>query len=201
VSVSPIRMALGAHLGQVLTPEVAAAIELAAGIPTSGPRHVFPDFGSVKAGDYTIRVERFEDILFEIHPLHLMHWEETEVHRHGLALNPDYDNLIARERAGGLLQFTVRAEDGTLVGNLRLYLATSTHTQTRYASEDTVYIHPQHRGGYTVITLLRFAETCLLALGIREARFTTKLSKNVDVLMRRAGYQPVATEFVKFLKE
>ena len=195
---SPLRLALGAHLGQVLTPEVAAAIELSAAKPVDRSPSMF---GSVQCGDYFIQVERFSDIVDELHQLHELHWQETEKHRYGLSMRPDYLAFIARERAGNLLQFTVRTYAGELVGNLRMFLAVSLHTQTRYASEDTVFIKPEHRGGYTVMALLRFAEDCLRGLGITEIRFTTKHVNRVDVLMRRAGYQPVATEFVKFLKE
>lgn len=195
---TPLRLALGAHLGQVLTPEVAAAIELSAVESVNRSPSMF---GSVQCGDYFIQVERFADIVDELHELHELHWQETEKHRHGLAMRPDYLAFMARERAGSLLQFTMRTRAGELVGNLRMFLAVSLHTQTRYASEDTVFIKPEHRGGYTVMALLRFAEDCLRALEIKEIRFTTKHVNRVDVLMRRAGYAPVATEFVKFLEE
>jgi hypothetical protein len=183
-----------------LTPEVAAAIEAAA-LAQADESHDPAKFGCMEHGGYRIQVERFSDILQEIHPLHEAHWIETEKHRHGLELNPDYPAFLARERAGSLIQFTVRSPSGELVGNLRMFLATSLHTQTRYASEDTVYIKPEHRGGFTVMALLRFAEGCIRAVGITEIRFSTKHTNNVDALMRRAGYEPVATEFVKFLEK
>lgn len=86
---SPIRQALGAHLGQVLTPDVAAAIELAACAPVD--ESFDPErFGSVTSGDYTIQAERFADVLDEMHALHVLHWSETEKHRAGLSMRPDY---------------------------------------------------------------------------------------------------------------
>ena len=92
-------------------------------------------------------------------------------------------------------------QNGELVGNMRMYLYISIHTQTRFASEDTIFITLGHRGGMTVIALMRFAERCLLALGIREIRGNSKLVNNADVLMRRLDYTPVAIEFVKFFKD
>ena len=195
---SPLRNALAAHLGQVLTPEVAAAIELA----TFAPNDEGYDpaiFGRVTHSGYTIAVEHFADIVTEMHSLHELHWQETEKHRHGLTMNPDYLQFIARERRGQMVQFTMRSPIGVLVGNLRMYLATSLHTQTRYASEDTLFIHPDHRGSFAVMALMRFAESSLHAIGIQEIRVSSKLVNNADVLMRRMGYTPVATEFVKFL--
>ena len=195
---SPLRNALAAHLGQVLTPEVAAAIELA----TLAPVNEAYDpaiFGQVTHGAYTIGVERFSGIVGEMHTLHKLHWQETEKHRHGLTMNPDYLQFIAREQLGQMVQFTMRCPKGQLVGNLRMYLSTSLHTQTRYASEDTLFIHPDHRGSFAVMALMRFAESSLCAIGIREIRVNSKLVNKADVLMRRMGYAPVATEFVKFL--
>jgi hypothetical protein len=116
-------------------------------------------------------------------------------------MNPDYDGFFARERAGNLIQFTMRTESGELVGNLRMFIATSMHTQTRYASEDTLFIQPQHRGGFGVMALMRFAEQSLVALGVREIRVNSKLVNKADVLMRRMGYDPVALEFVKIFRD
>lgn len=197
---SPIRLALGAHLGQVLTPEIAAAIEVAVTTPEDRARDTSA-FGVATHGDYLIQAERFSEALDELHTLHVAQWAETEKHRHGLVLNPDYLALIERERDGNLLQFTMRAANGQLVGNLRMFLATSLHTQTRYACEDSLFILPEHRGGFAVMALLRFAQDAIRSLGIREIRINSKLVNNADVLMRRMKYQPVSLEFVKFFNQ
>ncbi len=196
---STLRQTLGAHIGQVLTPEIAVAIESAvAHVPD---KSIDPEkFGVLSYAGYIIKVERFSDIQDELHALHALHWQETEKHRHGLTMNPDYAEFCRRERCGGLIQFTLRDGD-ELVGNMRMYLSTSIHTQTRYASEDTIFIKPEHRGGFAALAMMRFAEKCLLSLGIREIRGNSKLINNADVLMRRLGYTPVATEFVKFFKD
>lgn len=190
------RQTLAAKLGRVLTPEDAAEIESAFFFEPDSS-HDPSKFGRLSRGGYTIQAERFCDIVTEMHELHLQHWSETEKHRHGFAMNPDYSGFIARERAGNLIQFTMRTEGGELVGNLRMFMATSMHTQTRYASEDTLFIRPQHRGGFGVMALMRFAEQSLFALGVREIRVNSKLVNKADVLMRRMGYDPVALEFVK----
>lgn len=194
------RNALAAKLGQVLTPEDAAELEHALFFQ-SDESHDPSKFGALERDGYTIQAERFRDIVDEMHQLHLEHWSETEKHRHGLTMNPDYAGFIARERAGNLIQFTMRTQAGELVGNLRMFISTSSHTQTRYASEDTLFIKPAHRGGFAVMALMRFAESSLLAIGVREIRVNSKLVNKADVLMRRMGYDPVALEFVKIFKE
>lgn len=195
---SPLRQTLGAHLGQVLTPELAAALELAA-LPPVVPIDI-GDFKPLRHGDYTIAIERFSDVLPELHALHVLHWQETELHMKGIPMNPDYQRMQNAESAGKLLQFTVRKDD-ELVGNLRMYLFMSAHTQTPYASEDTLFIKPESRGGFLVMELMRYAERVIFALGIKEIRVNSKLVNKADVLMRRMRYQPVSLEFVKFSQE
>lgn len=194
------RSTLAAKLGRVLTPEDAAEIEASFFFEPDGSQNP-TKFGQQIYGTYRIQAERFGDILDELHQLHLEHWSETEKHRHGLTLNPNYDALKSRERSGNLIQFTLRTEAGELVGNLRMFIATSMHTQTRYASEDTLFIKPEHRGSFVVMALMRFAEASLLSIGVREIRVNSKLVNKADVLMRRMGYDPVALEFVKIFRD
>lgn len=194
-----IRQALSACIGQVLTPELACQIELAATAPADSP--IDPaSFGRADHQGYTIAAERMADILPELHPLHVAHWSETEKYRHGLALNPDYQRYAAIERAGGLLQFTVR-KAGALVGNMRMFVSQSLHTQTPVATEDTIFLLPEHRGGFLVMALLRFAEQALTSIGIQEIRSNSKLANRADVLLRRMGYEPFGIQMVKFYQE
>ncbi len=193
-----LRLALSHFVGQQLTPELASRIEFIA----SGGEDLSPDparFAPLVLGEHVVQVERMADILDELHALHLEHWQETEKHRHGLPLSPDYPAMLTRERAGRLLQFTARSlVDGALVGQCRMYLGTSLHTRTLFAQEDTLYLRPAHRGGFLAVHLLRYVERVLVDdIGVREIRADSKLVNNADVLMRRMRYRHVSNGFVK----
>lgn len=203
------RHAVARHLGAVLTPEVAAAIEAATWDAAAQPVDI-TRFAPIEHEGYVISMERFVDALPELHQLHVAHWQETEKHRHGLPLDPDYEGMAAHERAGSLVQFTIR-RDGALVGNLRIYIGVSAHSGTPFAvfptrthqpasEEDTLFVLPAHRGGFLVIHLLRYAERVLVALGMREIRADSKLINRADVLMRRLGYTPYALKLVKVIE-
>ncbi|MGE4243997.1 GNAT family N-acetyltransferase [Ramlibacter sp.] len=200
MDLSTFRTVLAQHLGAELTPERCAAIEDAL---FRGPdRSVDPmQFEPILHHDYIVQVESFRAIMEELKPLHAAHWSETEFHRHGLPFNPDYEGVAARERAGRAVQFTVRRE-GELVGQLLMYLFTSTHTQTPVSEEDCLFIRPDHRGGMLVMKLLRYAERVLHQIqGPHLIRTSSKLVNRADVLMRRMGYQPFALQFFKFTGE
>lgn len=193
------RMAMAKHLGRQLSPEAAAQIE--AEVFHRPDESIDPArFEPQPFGDYRIHIESMRKILPELLPLHAAHWQETERHRHQQALNPDYELMMAMERMGRLVQFTIRhVPTGALVGHLRMYLGTSMHTQTPVSDEDSLFLEPQHRGGFLSMALLSYAERVLHQLqGPHEINADTKLLNRVDVLMKRRGFVPYATKFVKF---
>ncbi len=192
-------MAMAKHLGKVVTPEVAAQIE--AEVFYEPDRSIdTARFAPVQYRDYVIQAESFRLIYDDLVPLHEMHWLETEGYRHGLALCPNVEGVMARERAGKVLQFTVR-KAGVLVGHLRMFLFKSDHTSTDVSAEDTLFLHPDHRGSFLVMGLVRYAENALRQFAPIEIRTNSKAANRADVLMRRMGYDLVAYQFVKFLKE
>jgi hypothetical protein len=198
-NITPLRHTIGSYLGYVLTPEIAVEIELSAAV-LPDLSHDPAKFGWVETGDFTIQVERLRDILPEIHVLHLEHWQETEGYRHAIALNLDYDAMLADERAGRLVQTTVR-RNGVLCGNLRTYVFKSRHTQTLIAREDTFYLTPSARGGATASKLVKFHEEAMKLLGVREVEIDVKLVNRTDILMQRLGYTPVSTKLSKVFEE
>lgn len=193
------RMAMAKHLGKTITPEVAAQIEVEAFYEPD--RTIDPArFAPAHYNGYTFQVEHFGEVLPELIPLHEAHWKETERHRHEIQLKPRYDNMQRRFRTGGALQFTIRC-NGVLVGHLREWLFESDHTSTPVAEEDTLYIAPEHRGGFLPLRLIAYAEQCVLQLfPAFEARTNSKLVNRADVLMKRAKYTPFAIQHVKFLR-
>lgn len=204
-TVQRFRYAIAKHLGQVMTPEVAAAIEMEA--LTEPDRSI--DCAALGAARYEgleFHVERFGDVLPELHALHEQHWQETERFRHGIALRPNYDYLHAAEQRGNLLQLTAR-KDARLVGNIRMYLFEDLHTSTKCAKEDTFFLCPEVRQGLNAIRFWQFNERCLATLGVREVRTDSKILKdadgnvirNVGRLNERLGYTHVANSYSKRL--
>lgn len=186
------------HLGQVLTPALAKviALEIASGSNTP------VDISAFAAQNYkglTFWVERFSDIETDIHALHLAHWQETEAHRHAIAMRPDYEAFKEDERAGKLVQITARCGN-LLVGNIRMYLYTSRHTQTLAAKEDTFYLLPGHRKGFAAIRFWQYMEACLTSIGVQEITTDSKTVNQVGRLNEYLGYRHIANVFHKYLQ-
>ena len=158
-------------------------------------------YSEIPAEEYSgfvFHVERIADLLDEIKPLHMAHWNETEGYRHATPLNADYDTFMAHERAGSYILFTARKE-GALVGNCAMYLSRSTHTQTMLATEDTLFFLPSVRGGFTALRFQKYIERVLRALGVKEVRVSVKTINNANVLLERMGFTKVSVQYSKII--
>lgn len=200
ITLENLRKAIGAHLGQTLDPTSATELLLAAVQSAESPIDL-AQFDSELRDGYRFAVERFHEILDELEPLHAQHFAETERYRAHQGLNPDLLAIEVDERAGNMLQFTMRAPDGSLAGNIRMYLGTSRHTGARFAKEDTFYVLPQHRRGLLAVRFWQFAERCLAQVGVVEVRTDSKLSNGVGRLNEFLGYAAVSTTYVKTLEK
>jgi GNAT superfamily N-acetyltransferase len=149
--------------------------------------------------DIVFARERMEDIVGEMKLLHQAHWNETEAHRHGLALNPHYDIFIRYERAGRYVLFTLR-NDGQLQGNCALYLDKSTHTQTLIATEDTLYLLPQARKRRAARQFIEYCENALKSLGVKEINVSVKTVNKAGRFFRMLGYRHVENGLSKILE-
>lgn len=208
MSLQTFREALGSRLGKVITPELAAWLEDNA-FDRLDKSYEPTLFAKQTYQGLVFRAERFRDIEAEIHPLHMEQWLETEQHRADKPLNPNYPALHDLERAGKLMQFTARNADGKLVGNIRMYLYNDLHTKTRGAKEDTMYLLPEVRKGFTAIRFWQYMETCLQAIGCFDIYTDSKvlhdadgkITRNVGKLNEYLGYKHVSNGFYRHLGE
>lgn len=188
-------------MGQTLTPEVLSQVVAAVSVRCyPGP----VDFSTVahkQVGSYTLYCARLADNLDQLRALHAAHWAETEVHRHGTAMNPDYQRVLDLEQQGRYFLIIARHSSGDLVANYGLFLGKSTHTQALTASEDTLFVAREHRRGRLGVALIRYAEDALALLGAEELNVSVKAVNNVGPMIERMGYLPVGTQYTKLLKK
>lgn len=198
MSLDTFRAALASKLGQVVTPELCAWLEAHAFDRYRQP--VEPKcFSPATYLGLTFQVERIADIEDEIHPLHQAHWEETEKHRNGRQMLPDYEAFKADEQAGRLIQFTARTAAGALVGNIRMYVYTSRHDQTLESREDTFFLLPAHRQGFTAIRFWQYMESCMHRIGVLDIYTDSKVVNQVGRLNEYLGYRHVGNLYHKHL--
>ncbi|QGH72937.1 MAG: N-acetyltransferase [Siphoviridae sp. ctdEk19] len=140
--------------------------------------------------------ERLGQILPEAFALWQAHWEETEGYRAGQGFQPNLEQYVQLDETGQFVEFTARNEAGQLVGHLGFILHMSRHTCRPNAVEDYFYLAPEARKGLNAVSLLRFAVNWLQEAGMAQIGMSSKLTNDIEPLLRRVGFQYVAKFFV-----
>jgi GNAT superfamily N-acetyltransferase len=181
-----LKIALGRNLGQTLTPELVLGILTA----VRPQQRLLPDTPAKAktVGDYTYQLETVHDALDAgIGDLSENHWLEVEGHRHSLGWKPDWTKMSDWESEGRFIVFTVRHREW-LVGYMAFHISDGHHTGRPIATEDGLYVSPEHRRGRVGINLIFYAEEQLLRRGVGEIHVVTKDGTVADRLVDRLGY-------------
>lgn len=149
----------------------------------------------------TAQVERFEDCLPELRHIFPRHWQELALFQDRMLLDPQYDEYVARERAGRLLLVTVR-KDGKIAAYYTAQIAPGFHyVSTLTGTMDMLYIVPEERGRGLVMPLFKQVEKALRRRGVRlwYSGFKTAMPLELDQLLPMMGFQPADSYMAKWL--
>lgn len=145
--------------------------------------------------------EFLETVIDDIKPLLEDHWEEIALNKDKIKLNPDWDCYAFLEQQGKLKIFTAR-DDGELLGYFVVIVGQNPHYKDHlFASNDVIYISPQHRKGFTGIKLIKFAEKCLKEDGVSVLAINTKVHQPFDKLMDFLKFRKIERVYSKYIGE
>lgn len=103
----------------------------------------------------------YDQIVDEIKPLLIKHWEEIALYRDRVPLDVNYRIYKAHDDINALRIYTVRV-DKVLIGYAIYVLRSHPHYQSnRWAVNDIYWIDPAHRNAGIGIGLFRFVENSL----------------------------------------
>jgi N-acetylglutamate synthase-like GNAT family acetyltransferase len=143
--------------------------------------------------------EFFCDCYDEAKELLNMHYDEIALNKDLLKLNPSIEQYETAEKNGILKIFTARSE-GKIVGYFAVLVNKSLHYQDHlYATNDVIFLHPDHRKGYTASKLIKFSIECLAQDGVSMLFMNTKIHKPFDLLLQRLGFQHIENVYTKRL--
>jgi GNAT superfamily N-acetyltransferase len=143
------------------------------------------------------RQEFYKQVRAELPDLISLHYEEIALNKDAIKLNPDWDAYAEGEAQGAIKCFTAR-DGGKLVGYFVVCLHRSLHYKDHlYATNDIIFLHPDHRKGFAGPRLIKFAEQCLKDDGVSLLFINSKTHKPFDALLRRMGYSHIENVFSK----
>ena len=145
------------------------------------------------------RKELFADIVKELPPLFVLHWQEIALDRDVIELAPDWKRYLAMEQAGQLHIITVR-DNRVLVGYFFIVLLPHLHyCTTPMAFSDILFLLPGYRKGLAGLRLVAETEKMARALGAKRFYIMCKVYHDLDRLLARLGFKWVEKVFTKLL--
>lgn len=128
------------------------------------------------------------EVVQEVQPLLIAHYEELTLHKDIVKLDPQWDQYALLEKMERFTVFTAR-DGGALVGYSAYFVNRHIHyAGLVHASNDVFYIDPAHRRGTTALRFLRHCEEQLRAQGVKKLMYHCKPSNNFAPILHRLGY-------------
>lgn len=147
------------------------------------------------------QIESFEACLPELEPLFRIHHAELALFQDRMPLAPQYDEYVARERAGSLFLVTVRV-DGKIAAYYVTQVAPGFHyCGTLTAHLDICYIVPEQRHKGLALPLFRCVERELKRRGVQVwySGYKTHNDLQMPALLEALDFQPADEHWVRWL--
>ena len=154
---------------------------------------------------YKISLERGDLNYTELEPLYRMHYGEMQsrLKTDGFDVSdykPRLDVYFPAFAGGWLLNFVARTEEGKAVGYANVYLTSDMHNSDFIATEDLIYVHPDHRNGLGT-KIVKHALEELRSRGVRRVTVNPVTDLRVAKIWRRMGFRDVAVRMTYDFKE
>lgn len=138
----------------------------------------------------TFQRETLDQAKAEAEPLLLAHWREI-AHYQDIHYEPRWDVYALIEQSGNLRIYTARL-DGTLIGYGAYALAPNMHyASSLEASEDVLYVSPEHRKGMVGLRLIKFCDAQLKLDYVQVVSRHVKAAHDHGPILERFGYELV----------
>lgn len=105
------------------------------------------------------QIERVtQELIDEVEPLLISHWEEVEENKEAIPLKPDYSMYINLYNMGSYKFFSIR-DDTKLIGYCGFFIFFHHHhSGNLFAQSDILYIKPEYRNQNIINPFLDFIE-------------------------------------------
>jgi len=147
----------------------------------------------------TYQEESWTQIEEELKELFPEHWEETEVDKYEIELNPDYELYQTLDKLNKIQVITVR-ENKKLIGYHISLLSFNMHSKKSFtAFTDSFFIKKEFRKGQIGIKLFQYMEKKLKEKNVQKIYVGTKFTLDLSRLFEYLNYKPVEKIYSKLL--
>jgi L-amino acid N-acyltransferase YncA len=151
------------------------------------------------------QVEPYGAVLPDLLPLYEGHWREVALdqNRPEARLAPQFGIYAARDAAGELVLVTLR-DACRVVGYFLCFVTLGLHYSACLTAQmDIIYVHPDVRGRFGGLRLIRTMQRELLRRGVKRWFVGEKIGRSSGLgrIYELAGFRPVETHYSMWLGE
>ncbi len=148
-------------------------------------------------GNMIYREEKFKDIITELRPLLIKHYEEI-AHYQDIPLVADDEKYVKLTDMGVYRLFTARTEVGELTGYQGFMISHNIHySSSLQAVEDVLFVFGPRRGFGAAF--IRYGDDELKKSGVQVVYRHVKVKHNHGKILTRDGYEQIDLIFGKRL--
>lgn len=148
-------------------------------------------------GLITFQEDKLSNILEELKPMLIKHWEELANNKDIRPLEPDYPMYLAMNDMEILRIYTVK-EDDKLIGYSIWIIANHLHYKTwKYAVSDVYYLDPNYRKTGISFDFFFHIEDWLKSLGVKSVTVQDKITHSHANFFNKVGFNPVENVYEK----
>lgn len=148
----------------------------------------------------SLKVEEFSpDLMSELFPLLVDHYEEVAMYKDKIKLNPSFKWYYQQHKAGAL-HIVVARDEGKVVGYFVTIISTNPHYQDHlFGVNDILYVDPSHRGTTLAVRLFKYAEEKLRERGVSVMTLHMKTAHPFTDFAERLGYDQAEYNYTKYI--
>ena len=147
----------------------------------------------------TYKREYLKDILEEMKPLLHTHNEEMGIDVEEVTLDVMWDTYLTLEEAD-ILHVVIARDGEDIVGYYASYIQPHIHYANEvFSSNDTIYLKPEYRKGFTGIRLIKETEKQMRERGVTLMAIVYKEKQPIDRLLTILGWSPEERTWLKYL--
>lgn len=149
----------------------------------------------------TYQLDTIKNVLLEGTDLLIEHYEESEVFKDKIALNPNIEQYMQMFDSDNLIVVSVR-DTGILVGYTATMIFKSLHYKDHiFAQNDAIFVRKSHRKGMVGVKLIKFTENELRKLGVTVHSINSKVHSPFFSVLEKLGYVDTEHKYSKYIGE
>ncbi len=158
--------------------------------------------GTNNTGTVTFQAEPIDKAIDDATALISEHWVECACWKDKVKLNPDKDRFIAAEALGIAKAYTMRDDEGRLIGYAGVLVNAHLHyKEDVFAMVDVLYLDPHYRAGLSAYKFMRWVEARVKELGASVMTYHIKSFHDYPAIFERLGFEKIEYIYAKCLKE